>query len=122
MKSKLLVLVVSVSFLVLGYYFYNFSSFFSKHELKLEILTENERMVWPMNKNRVIPIKTKQGSLTVVLEKREAYVRESSCPDKICVKTGKINKKGQLIICAPNGVMLRIIQQKNRIGGIWLSY
>ncbi len=32
----------------------------------------------------------------------------SPCPDKICIKQGWINKKGESIVCLPNRVVLRL--------------
>ncbi len=46
----------------------------------------------------------------VVFEVKEGSVRfmESDCPDKICVNTGYINKRGQTAVCLPNRLVLRI--------------
>lgn len=35
-------------------------------------------------------------------------VTESGCGDKICVRTGKISRKGEAIICVPNKVVVEI--------------
>lgn len=35
-------------------------------------------------------------------------VTESSCGDKICVRTGKISRSGEAIICVPNRVAVTI--------------
>jgi len=34
---------------------------------------------------------------------------ESDCPDKICIKTGKIHMAGQSAACLPNGIVLKIV-------------
>jgi len=39
-------------------------------------------------------------------------VKESSCPNKICVKTGWIKRSGEIIVCAPNEVTVRILSSK----------
>ena len=33
----------------------------------------------------------------------------SDCPDKICVKTGRIHLAGQSAACLPNGVIVKIV-------------
>ncbi|MBR5202808.1 MAG: NusG domain II-containing protein [Clostridia bacterium] len=38
----------------------------------------------------------------------EICVTESTCPDKVCVRSGKISKAGEGIICAPNRVSIEI--------------
>ncbi len=34
---------------------------------------------------------------------------ESDCPDKICIKTGKIHLAGQSAACLPNGVVVKLV-------------
>ncbi len=35
--------------------------------------------------------------------------QSSDCPDKICVNTGYIQHAGEIAVCAPNGIALRIV-------------
>lgn len=35
-------------------------------------------------------------------------VTESSCGDKTCMRTGKISKRGEVIICVPNKIIVEI--------------
>ena len=122
MKNKLI--IFTFFFLLIGslYIFYNLSNLSSYNDLKLEIVTPEERIVWPMHKNGTIPIHTTDGELIVCITHGQAYVSESTCPDKTCIKSGKINRSGQLIICAPNRVMLRVIKQNTKPKGALLSY
>ena len=46
---------------------------------------------------------------TVTIEDGSAFFRKSDCPNEDCVHTGKLTKAGQLAVCLPNGVTLRII-------------
>ncbi len=36
-------------------------------------------------------------------------VTRSDCPDKVCVHSGWINRPGQMVVCLPNRVVVRII-------------
>lgn len=49
----------------------------------------------------------------------EGYISfiESDCPDKICIKTGKLHTVGQSAACLPNGVVLKIVPADRRSGG-----
>lgn len=38
-----------------------------------------------------------------------AYMEEASCPDKLCIHQGKINRSGQTIVCLPNRVVVKIV-------------
>ncbi len=48
------------------------------------------------------------NGVTVCRENGEIYVSEADCPDKVCVRSGKISKTGEGIICAPNRVAVEI--------------
>ena len=34
---------------------------------------------------------------------------ESDCPDKVCIKTGKLYKTGQIAACLPNQIYIKIV-------------
>ena len=59
-------------------------------------------------KNREIIIENNGILLTVTVSSGTAFVSSSSCPDGICVATGKISKSGQIIVCAPANVAVWI--------------
>ncbi len=39
---------------------------------------------------------------------------ESNCPDKICIKTGRLHTVGQTAACLPNGMILKIVPADKR--------
>lgn len=47
-------------------------------------------------------------TLSVVIADGCAYVSHSDCPDGVCVASGRISREGEMILCAPAGVTLRI--------------
>ncbi len=49
------------------------------------------------------------GRNTLVIEDGYAYLKDTSCPDHLCEKMGKINTAGQSVICLPNRVVVEII-------------
>ena len=57
------------------------------------------------------------NGVTVCCENGEIYVKESSCPDKVCVRSGRISKSGEGIICAPNRVAVEI-SGKNQLDAL----
>ena len=48
------------------------------------------------------------GTNILVIENGEAYLKDANCPDKTCVKTGKIRYVGQSIICLPNEISITV--------------
>ena len=48
------------------------------------------------------------NGVIVHIENGKAFVKESSCKDKVCVNSGELSKSGQSAVCAPNGVSVEI--------------
>ena len=39
---------------------------------------------------------------------------ESDCPDKVCIHAGRLNQAGQFAACLPNGIVMKIVPEKER--------
>ncbi|HWR61794.1 MAG TPA: NusG domain II-containing protein [Clostridia bacterium] len=46
--------------------------------------------------------------IDIVVDENGAFVEDVVCPDRICQKTGVVNKVGQSIVCLPNKVVVYI--------------
>lgn len=69
----------------------------------------------PLDKNT--DFDTGEGVLIRVADGK-VYVAESDCPDKLCVRQGKIEKPGQMIVCLPNRVVVKIVSENSRNEGV----
>ena len=49
-----------------------------------------------------------ENGVTIVCDGESAYFLHSDCPDKVCIKTGKLTVAGEWAACLPNGVVLKI--------------
>ncbi len=49
----------------------------------------------------------------IVLSSDGVRVTDADCPDRLCVKTGKISRAGTAIACVPNRVVVTLRQEKN---------
>ena len=50
-----------------------------------------------------------QGGVNkVVINDGKVSMTESDCPDELCVKTGKISRVGETIVCLPHRVVVEI--------------
>lgn len=47
----------------------------------------------------------------LVIEDGYAYLSDADCPDQICVKTGKISKVGETIVCLPHRVVCEVLKE-----------
>ena len=54
------------------------------------------------------------GYNVLVIENGQAFVREASCPDHLCMNMGHISKVGESIICLPNKVVISIVSNNEQ--------
>ncbi|UZT83061.1 NusG domain II-containing protein [Caproicibacterium sp. BJN0003] len=53
----------------------------------------------------------------LLLEPGKISFQSSDCPDQICVRTGKISSPGQVAVCLPAKVVVRIIGKNSQVDG-----
>ena len=63
---------------------------------------------------------TIEGAVTNVIEITEnsVYFSHSDCPDQVCVRTGKLTRAGQIAVCLPNRVIVRLVGAQDEIDAI----
>ncbi|MCH5272880.1 MAG: NusG domain II-containing protein [Lachnospiraceae bacterium] len=59
--------------------------------------------------NRTEELPGPLGHNRLVVKDGMVWMEDAVCPDKYCIKQGKISKTGQQIICLPNGIIIEII-------------
>ena len=62
---------------------------------------------YPLDKDGEYPING--GSNVLVVKDGEAYMKSADCPDRLCVKSGRISRAGEQIICLPNRVSVEVL-------------
>ncbi len=69
---------------------------------------ETER--YPLSVNTEVVIETENdGKNTLVIEDGKAFIKNATCPDKICEGHNKISFKGETIVCLPHKLVIEII-------------
>ncbi len=99
----LIILVIAITF----YFIYRslnssdnlVCKIYQDQELKYEIALDHEE---------IITLTTDDGKMIIVIETDGVYVKESDCPDKICVNQGKITRGGEIITCLPDRVYIKL--------------
>ena len=64
-----------------------------------------ELTTMPLDKDTQMSVK---GKNTVCIENNEVFVNWADCPDKLCIKQGKLSKSGKSIVCLPNRLTVKI--------------
>jgi len=89
----------------------NMSSWSNKGEL-MAIVKKDNVIIKTINlsnikKRELIQI-SGQYAETIVVEHNKICFLDSTCPDKICAKTGWLSKSGDLAVCLPNKTIIKI--------------
>lgn len=62
----------------------------------------------PLANGQTYTVTTEKGSVRLAFSADGAWVDGSDCPDDICLRTGKITRIGQSIVCLPLGVCVTL--------------
>ena len=46
----------------------------------------------------------------IQIKNHEVFMIKATCPDHLCIKQGKINKKGATIVCLPHQLVVEVIE------------
>jgi hypothetical protein len=57
----------------------------------------------------VVPVDGAQGTVVLAVESGRIAVITSDCPNHVCVRTGWRSRAGDVIVCVPNRVIIRIL-------------
>ncbi len=53
-----------------------------------------------------------QYATTIIAEHNRICFLDSNCPDEVCVKTGWLSKVGDLAVCLPNKIIIKLAQNQ----------
>lgn len=105
MKKRTYVLIITV-LIVIGILF--IAQSLQKNGRYIEVKLNNESIgIYSLNENKTY--KLNGGNNILIVEDGYAYINSANCPDKICIKQGKINKEGQCITCLPNKITVTVV-------------
>ncbi len=64
---------------------------------------------YPLDTNRTETIYGPDGGWNIlVIQNGEAYLADADCPDRLCVKQGRIARTGQALTCLPHRLSVTI--------------
>lgn len=56
----------------------------------------------------------KINDTVIKIKGKSVFFEESNCPDKVCIRTGKLNSQGDSSACVPNRVSVYIKGEKTK--------
>jgi len=109
-KTDIIIILILIILSAIGYFGYK--HFFSSHEALAEIYYKTKLV-------KVIDLSTVTDKTFTIPENEDVVFKtfsdgsicfyESDCPDKICIKSGKLSIPGQSAACLPNELFIKIV-------------
>ena len=106
-KADIVLLVIILALSVLGFVVLRKTSSASS---VVEITVAGEKYAsYPLNKDGTYKVSTSYGYNTIEIKAGQVWVSEADCPNKDCMHFGKMDKEGQIILCLPHKLAVRIL-------------
>lgn len=104
-----LILMAVISRIVIGVIYESDGAF-------VEVTVDGKiKDVYPLDEEGEYCIAVEDFVNTIQIRDGEVYMKDANCPDKLCVKQGKISKDGQSIICLPHKMVVRVVSKQEDI-------
>ena len=83
--------------------------FKSKQQGAKIVIKRNDQIegYYSLDDDRIINIDNEN---IIQIKNHEAFMIKATCPDHLCIKQGKINKKGATIVCLPHHLVVEVIE------------
>ena len=73
----------------------------------------------PLSEDSRVTIGEGEKYNILVVEGGEAWIEDASCPDHVCVKSGRVSLDGQTIVCLPNKTVVTVVGgEENELDGV----
>jgi len=113
--------ILIISLIVISAVFYPVIKNLSEGGSFLEIEVEGEPVtVVRMDQDRDIAVEGRLGTTIVRIDESGARFIQSPCVDKECIKSDPITDAGEIAVCVPNRVMIRVLGE-NRVKTDFIS-
>ena len=63
----------------------------------------------PLAEDRNVEVVGPLGTTLIMVENQRASITASPCRNKVCVSFGRISQTGQMAVCLPNAVVIRVV-------------
>lgn len=108
MKKNDWILLCVIVFLSLAALLISYACLANRGQTVVVTVNGEERHRLPLNEDAELWIEGYGGGRNLlIIEDQAAYIREASCPDRVCVHTGHADEL-KSIVCAPNRVTVSI--------------
>ncbi len=100
--------LILISFLIISAMLLALRPFFSEKQSFFTVTTPDFTENFSLQENFTKKISSRGIDLELSVENGEVWVVNSSCPDGVCVSSGKISRSGEAIVCVPAEIIIEI--------------
>ncbi|HHS12402.1 MAG TPA: NusG domain II-containing protein [bacterium] len=72
----------------------------------------------PLNIDNRIEVRGPSGSSVIRIQNGQVWVEEAPCPHRVCMRMGRISLSGEVIVCVPNRLLIRIENGRNKLDAV----
>lgn len=117
--DRILIIIIAAG-LVIGYGWKWYTGYMAKGSENIAVVEINGKVYgrYDLKKvgEKVIDLKLPEGERSVVeFKDGKVRVKEADCPDKVCVRTGWIYRPGEMIVCIPYRVVIKISGERQDV-------
>ena len=105
-------IALAVGILLLALFLAFLPKLLQKDAKAVKITGESGETFYTLGQSRDVEVLSNGHKLTVHMDKDGVFVAKSDCSDKVCQNSGKIQKSGDVIICAPAGIKIELVGDK----------
>ena len=109
-KNDIRLIVVIILIIGAGFLIKNFSS----SQIVAEVYYDG-KIIEKVNltgKEEKKIITGENKSVVIIAEDGKIYFEKSDCPDKVCIKSGELDKNGDFASCLPEKVVIKVSGEK----------
>ena len=121
--DKFIIFMVIVVFIMSIFSMIYYFSKQNSNEKLIGQVYKKGKLLYSFNLNEIVEpkevkIEGYHGEYNIVLvEKNRIRFKESNCKDEVCVKTLWLSRKGEMAVCLPHKVYIKIVGEDENIDG-----
>lgn len=103
----ILIIIAFASWILLN----NFTD--KKQGNRVEVYVDNQlKHTYALETDGEYEIGDNSNKNIIVVKDKQVYMKEADCPDRICVRQGKISNNKETIICLPHKLVVKVVSDK----------
>ena len=86
-------------------------------------ITQNGQVIgeYPLAEERSVSVSGDSGTNLIVIDGESVRMEEADCPDRYCIRQGRISRRPDTIVCLPHRLIVELVQGGNAAPGEGLA-